>query len=354
MVSATIKSRKALLLLSAYLLSILAGCATTEHRTQAIEKDTGTPVWPPSPQIPRIRYVGHIASPEDIGVRKSWLKQAFDTLFGKEDIAGILLRPYSVFINGEMLYVTDPGAHILHIFNMKKQRYFTIKDAKGAEFISPIAVAADDDGTIYLTDSMLKRVFVLNQEGKYVRDIGSPELFIRPTGLAIDKDRIYVVDTHNHCVSVFEKREGKLIFTFGKNGSGEGDFNYPTHIWRDKKGLLYITDSMNFRVQIFDRDGIFISGFGKLGDGSGDFARPKGVAVDSEGHIYVVDAQFDTVQIFNATGRLLLNFGRVGRGIGEMFLPAGIFIDEHDRIFVADSYNHRIQIFQYLKEERNQ
>ena len=57
----------------------------------------------------------------------------------------------------------------------------------------------------------------------------------------------------------------------------------------DKDGNVYVTDTMNNRVEIFDADGKFISTFGKNGDGPGYFARPKGIAVDSDGHIWVAD-----------------------------------------------------------------
>jgi DNA-binding beta-propeller fold protein YncE len=112
---------------------------------------------------------------------------------------------------------------------------------------------------------------------------------------------------------------------------------------------LYVTDSMNFRIQILSREGRYISSFGQLGDGSGDFNRPKGVAVDSDGHVYVVEGLHDVVQIFDGAGRFLLSFAEPGHGDGELWLATGIAIAD-DRIYVADSSNHRVQVFEYLKE----
>lgn len=329
-------------------------CATPEIQAPSSKVQTPNPnlVWPPPPQTPRVQYIGSISGTADIGVKKSWFKRATESIFGKEELEGMMLRPYGIFADSDRIYVTDPGTFLLHVFDMKERRYFQIKKAKEEELISPIGVAVDKNGEIYLSDSMLKKVFVFDKEGKYLREIGSPDLFIRPSGIAIDEDRIYVVDTHGHQMLVFAKKDGKFLFRFGKNGANSGDFNYPTNIFIGRERLLYVTDSMNFRVQIFDRDGNFLSTFGKLGDGSGDFSKPKGIAVDSEGHIYVSDAHFDNVQIFDRDGKLLLGFGNTGRREGEMILPAGIFIDEKDRIYVADSYNNRIQIFQYLKESK--
>jgi len=338
---------------SCIIIILIISCATSEIQDpgSSLQSPVSNLFWPTPPQTPRIQYIGKISGTADAGVKKSWFKRAIESVAGEKDVEGMMLRPYGIFADADRIYVTDPGISLLHVFDMNEKRYFQIRNAKEEEIVSPIGVAVDKNGEIYLSDSMLKKVFVFDKEGKYLREIGSPDLFMRPTGIAIDEDRIYIVDTLGHQVLVFAKRDGKLLFRFGKNGAGTGDFNYPTNIFIGKDKLLYVTDSLNFRVQIFDEDGKFFSTFGKLGDGSGDFSKPKGIAVDSDGHIYIADAHFDNVQIFDRDGKLLLGFGNTGQREGEMVLPAGIFIDERDRIYVADSYNNRIQIFQYLKEK---
>jgi DNA-binding beta-propeller fold protein YncE len=335
------------------ILITLTSCAVTDLETlnrQSLGSTTAL-VWPPPPQIARIQFVGTISGPSDIGMKKSWFKKTMDALVGKEEMGDLLLRPYGVFADSERIYVTDPGTRQLHIFDVRGKNYFTLKKADKDEFLSPIGIAAGKNGDIYLSDSFLKKVFLFDREGNYQRAFGSAEIFMRPAGIALDEERLYVVDTHSHKIFVFSKKDGFFLFSFGKNGSSSGDFNYPTNIFIDKDGLIYVSDSMNFRIQIFDRDGHFVSTFGKHGDGSGDFSKPRGIGVDSDGNIYVADALFDSVQIFDKEGRLLLAFGKTGRKNGQIILPAGLFVDEKDKIYVADSYNKRVQIFQYLKEK---
>jgi len=305
--------------------------------------------WPPPPQQARIKFVGSISGPADIGIKRTWIKNIMDQVFGSEETSVILLRPYGVWADSNRIYVTDPGRFAVHVFDISQKKYFPIYFLGEERFISPIGISVDRNGEIFVTDSLLHRVAVFDSKGEYQRDIGSPDIFQRPAGIAIDRDKVYVIDTLAHRVSVLSKHNGGLLFHFGRQGTGEGEFNYPTNIFLHSDNLLYITDSMNFRVQVFDKEGKFVCAFGRLGNGSGDFSKPKGIAVDSDKNIYVSDAHFDNIQIFDISGKLLLAFGTTGQGPGEMVLPAGVYIDGSDKIYVADSYNKRIQIFQYIK-----
>ena len=170
-------------------------------------------------------------------------------------------------------------------------------------------------------------------------------------GIAIDRARnlLYVVDSSRHQILCYSTTNGERVRSIGRRGSGDGELNFPTNVFVDRQGRVYVADTLNFRVQVFDATGAFVRTFGVLGDGPGTFNRPKGVAVDSEGHIYVADAAFDNFQIFDAEGQLLLYVGRGGFDAGQFMLPAGLYIDDRDRIFVADQGNSRVQVFQYVR-----
>ena len=116
--------------------------------------------------------------------------------------------------------------------------------------------------------------------------------------------------------------DGSTVRTIGKRGGEPGEFNFPTNLFVDTQGRLYVADTLNFRIQIFDPDGKLLSAFGTLGDTPGSLNRPKGVGVDSEGHIYVADTSFNNFQIFDQNGQLLLFVGAVGQRARRV-LPAG-------------------------------
>ena len=79
------------------------------------------------------------------------------------------------------------------------------------------------------------------------------------------------------------------------------------------------------------------------------FGRPSGIAVDSQLNVYVLDTAQNAIQVFNSRGIPLYLFGKKGEADGEFNSPCGIFIDEKDQVYVADTNNQRIQIFEIVK-----
>jgi len=130
--------------------------------------------------------------------------------------------------------------------------------------------------------------------------------------------------------------------TFGAIGS--------TGLAVDQDGSLYVCDTLNNRIEIFDADGKFISTFGKAGDGPGHFARPKGVAIDSDGHVWVADGMQDRVQVFNKEAQLLITFGGHGLLPGQFQGLVGITTDKNNRVFTSEMYPGRVQQFRYVTD----
>jgi len=333
-----------LALLAITLALFAAGCGSQPVATPP-DVSAGSLVWPSPPATPRIRYIRSFAGPRDLGIVKSFFRRVVEALSGTTDEH--FIRPTGIAERNGMFYVADPGAQTLWIFDLSRHRFTAVKEAGKTSLVSPVAVAARSDGAVFVADSWLKEIFLLGPEGKLLQTVATSGLE-RPAALAYDDAtaRLYVADSVAHRIIVY--RDGKRVLSWGKRGSGDGEFNYPTHLALDRSGTLLVTDELNFRIQAFDLDGKFLWKMGRHGDGSGDLAAPKGVATDSQGHVYVVDALFDAVQIFDHHGSLLLAFGDRGSGRGQFWLPGGIFISPQNRIYVADAYNQRVQVFDFL------
>ncbi len=309
-------------------------------------------VWPKPPEKSRIKFLYSFSSKDDFGISKSLFKKFVEFLFGQEKEISHLERPQSIAVNSKgELFITDIGLKGIHFFNIEEKEYKFIRSWGENSFVSPVGIAVNNDDDIFICDSGIRKIIVLDRDldFKYVFKEG----LIRPTGIKIRNDSVYVTDTGANQIIIFNL-EGKELRRIGGRGDTAGSFNYPVHLCLDNSkstytNSLYVVDAMNFRIQVLNKAGMFIKGFGRLGNGMGDFARPKGIALDSDGHIYVVDALFDVVQIFDQNGQVLLAFGGSGSRKGNFYLPADILIDNQDRIYIVDSGNRRIQVFQYLK-----
>jgi len=329
---------------------MLVGCMPVMHGPFD-ENEGGGPVWPATPSTPRLVFVTSFTGAEDLGIRKSFLQQLRELVGGPRQVR--LIRPVAVVESSDnKLFVADPGVRGVHRFDLERGSYQLIQGDNGQPLPSPVALAAGLSGEVYVTDSRLAAVYVIEPGETEAVKVPLEALLARPTGLALDRPsgRIYLVDTGSHEVKVFA-RDGALLRRFGRRGTGPGEFNYPTMIWMNDSGEILVTDSMNFRTQVFDSAGNFLRQFGEAGDGAGHQAQPKGIATDSNGHVYIVDSMMHAVQIFDSSGTFLYRLGFRGEAPGQFWLPAGIFIGDRDTIYVADSYNSRIQVFRYIGGE---
>jgi len=303
-------------------------------------------VWPGPPDKPRIKFVRSFHSASDL----KGFSVVSSVVLGS-DMSFTMRKPNSITVDKDGRILISDTAHTdVFIYDLKKKKVSSISAAGTRIFFKPIGVATDDTGRIFVSDTRTDQVSVLDNKGRLMRYLAPGTPFKQPTGLAVDNKlgRLYVVDTHLHNVQSFDLKTLKYLKTIGERGKEEGSFNFPSNIAVDANSNIYVVDTMNARVQVFDSVGRFLYSYGKFGDAPGEFARPKGVAIDSEGHVYVVDAAFNNVQIFDNEGNVLMAFGGYGNGRGEMILPAGIAIDQDDYIYITDSWNERVDVYEFL------
>jgi DNA-binding beta-propeller fold protein YncE len=335
--------KKRHLLLFLFLIMVTFSCAPPP-----VEKKTYNIVWPLPPEEPRIRFIDIIRNSKDIIEKKAGVLEA---LFGEEGIQAFS-RPYGIATDKEgKIYVTDIGRVWVIDFEARSISFIGTDPGVG-RLKNPVGVATSSDGRVFVADTFIDKVYVYKDK-KLVGAIGMEGEFIGAGSVAVDEKGglLYIADSKKHLINVYSLQNYKKLKTIGSRGSGKGEFNYPTFITTDKEGRLYVVDTGNFRVQIFDREGNFIKTFGMPGDTPGSFVRPKGIAIDSDGHIYVVDTAFQNFQIFDFEGNILLAVGKGGTEPGQFLLPAGIAIDARDRIYVVNQMPPFVQVFQYIKRE---
>ncbi|MHC1726090.1 MAG: 6-bladed beta-propeller [Syntrophobacteraceae bacterium] len=128
--------------------------------------------------------------------------------------------------------------------------------------------------------------------------------------------------------------------------------HHPYAIATDADGYIYVADTDNHRIQVFNADGTFDSKWGGWGSGDGQLYNPQGIAVAPDGTVYVADTLNNRIQQFrdddetiNRNWVLVRKWGISGSGDGQFSSPIGITVAPDGSVYVADSYNDRIQVY---------
>lgn len=329
----------------------LAGCAEAPRREAA----EVVLVFPLPPDEPRFYFERSIYSSGDIVEKdKNTLLRRVLTGEGEGDGESVQ-KPYGVAVRNGRLYVADSVGASVKVFDIPGRSFLSVgADDLGALY-QPLGLDLDEAQNLYVVDARARVLNVYDAAGKFVRQIGGPKMFSRPTGVGVtpDGERVYVVDTggverkQEHRVRVFNGKTGEHRFDFGTRGSGNGEFNLARDVAVAPDGRVYVVDTGNFRIQIFDRDGKFLKAFGAVGRQPGNFARPREIAIDKDGRVYVSDAAFGNLQIFDAEGQLLMHIGERSERDrpARYMLPTGIAVDRDGRIYMADEFFRRIDVF---------
>ncbi len=167
--------------------------------------------------------------------------------------------------------------------------------------------------------------------------------FMEPRGLAADaRGNLYVADTKNSRIQVFDGN-GQFVREFGSKGSGDGQFNEPCGVAVDPQGEIWVADTWNQRIVHFGPDGKYV---GSFMDAEKGFFGPRAV-IPSKNLLYVADTGNKRIVRFDRQGNRLSDWGGNGTGPGQFIEPVGLAADPAGNIYVADTGNHRVQVFDW-------
>jgi sugar lactone lactonase YvrE len=331
----------------------LAGCATSPR----------TPpnhiYFPPPPDEPRIQFLTSFSSEKGFSGTTRFL----DFVVGADKRDSVFAKPYGIALQRGELYVCDSVPAVLEILDLAKGRLRYFGSSGEGRMRLPINVAVDADGVRYVTDTTRGQVLIYSASDRYLGAIGKKDE-LKPVGIAVAGDRLYVTDLKNHRVLVYDKAKRELLFSLPRDpADAKARLLSPTNLAIDRAGRIYVSDTGGFFIQVYAADGTHLRMIGEQGLSPGNFALPKGIAVDRENRVYVVDAATQVIQLFDAEGRILMYFGNPKLdGPGGTDLPAGIAVDyDHLKyfqkyaapdfkveylIFITNQYgNHKVSVF---------
>lgn len=267
---------------------------------------------------------------------------------------GQFIGPLAVALDSARnIYVTDAQSLQKLSPRGKPLGQWFSEDGLGIGFARGLAV--DKSGHVWLADTENHRVLELGPDGSVLANISlqsTPTPLGSPAGIALDPSgAVYVVDSFQSRV-VTMTSTGKVLATWGKLGSGRGEFLVPESIAFAPSGHVFVADTHQGRIEKFSPSGKLQGMFGKAATVPYVLGEAGGVAVDSRGDVYVTDEINDRLQIRSPSGGLRAVEGYYGfvatekgtKGLGQFWEPHGVAVDSQGTIYVADTYNERIQI----------
>ena len=246
----------------------------------------------------------------------------------------------SLLIGGRA--VAEKGAQVQVAF-----RFVSTFGQRGngqGQFHDPAGIALDPTGNLYVADTGNDRIQKLGPDGKYLFEAGGfgwdGGQFNRPVGVASRGLEVYVADSRNGRVQIFDHRLHLLSVVGGRDVEGPISLGELGGIAVSEDDAFYVSDIDADQVVQIDTYSRTDRDFGGYGYGAGMLRRPLGLAVDGKGTAYICDSEDDRIAIFD-------RFGNFKGTLGEESLsePAGCCLGPEATLFVADTGHHRVLVF---------
>jgi sugar lactone lactonase YvrE len=265
-----------------------------------------------------------------------------------------LTRPLGVAVSeDDRVYVTDSSANTVRVYTVDGDYLFSfneIADGENTALGAPVYLAINSKGELFVSDRRHRSVYVFTLDGEYLRKVAPADAeearVWGPLGLGVDDaDNLLVTDvgrTSLHQVIVFDDN-GAEVVRFGtfaqvsEISEMPGAFYFPNDV-EAMGGKIYVADSNNRRVQVFDENGQFDSIVRTSG-------IPRGLALDDEERLYVADALAHQTDVYDNNAEFITGFGGPGIGPGQFRYANDLALDGRGRIYITDRLNHRVQVW---------
>ena len=249
-----------------------------------------------------------------------------------------LNSPYGIAFNShqEMIFSECYGHRLSIVDRVQK-----IQRLGSHPMIYPKGITIDDTDNIYVSSCHKLQKFT--SSGILIKCIGKEGRkegeFDDPRGITLYDNQVYVCDSNNHRICVFDLNLN-FVRSIGSPGKGRDEFDTPQDIKFDTAGNMYVAEFGNGRVQVLDTSGQFIKTIGE-----GKLSGPSGLHVVVDKYVYVSDYSGDCIVVYETSGQFMTSFGKPGQNKGEFKGPYCITSCANGFLYVCDFWNNRLQIF---------
>ena len=244
-----------------------------------------------------------------------------------------LSRPYGIVFNSQQeMIVSEYLGHQLYI---KGQNTHSPDHPRG--------IAIDSSDNIYVSSHHKLQKSTANGElMKYIEKKGRNKgEFIDPRGIALYDNQLYVCDSGNHRIQVFDLNLN-FVQSIGSHGKGRGEFDLPWDVKFDTAGNMHVAEWGNGRVQVLDTSGQFIRTIGE--ERVGKLSQPSSLHI-ADKFVYVSDWNDYCIVVYETSGKFVTSFAGRGEKEGQFYGTYGITSSADGFIHVCDFNGNRVQIF---------
>jgi sugar lactone lactonase YvrE len=252
--------------------------------------------------------------------------------------AGLAVGP------GGEVYVVDSALGRVNVFRADGTLLDTVgtpaveTNARPGQLVAPLGVAVDDAGRLYVSDTAARSISVFDGEGRFLRLFAAGQLAERiPGTLFHDRGRLFVADLASHQVLAFDMA-GRLQGAFGASGAdGQSTLRYPSGVWVDRAGSVFVSDAHGNRVVQFSADGTLARVI------AAPLSSPRGLTGDTSGRIYVASALDHRVVALDPDGSVAFTLELAGeRALG---FPTGLAV-RGELLFATDRAAQAVHAWQ--------
>jgi sugar lactone lactonase YvrE len=243
---------------------------------------------------------------------------------------------------------------------------FDTSAVTGGRLQSPIGLDVSADGRVYVADTQLNAIVEFTTDGQFVREFGqqgtveqSGAFFERPHSVRVAPDgSIYVVDTWNYLVRHLDASGGEEIGRWGRALTlgieapvdPVDGFWGPREIALDVQGNVYVADTGNKRVRVYDANGVWLRDIGRGGSGDGQLDEPTGIVVHPDGRVFIADTWNRRIAVFDSLGNWLVNYPVRGWRGDQGNRPYMTMDVERDLLYVGDADASRVLVLNMAGE----
>ena len=235
--------------------------------------------------------------------------------------------PTGLHFYNDQLVVSEQSSFTVSFINEDGSRALIIETGGEVTFDT-------ESQCYYIANAITHQLHKFDASGVCLEQVGTqgsePGQLLNPRGMQFYNGELYIVDSENHRIQVFNK-DLHYLRHFGGEGTNNGCFKSPTDVAINDTGKLYVTDTLNNRIQVMDHNGKFIRNIKKKDKQRGYPHMPQKIKI-FKGYIYTTEYEMNSVCIFTVAGDFVTTFGQE-----HVTHPEGIAINKDGYVYVTSN-----------------